>query len=236
MIEEILGVLRFGMELLEFSLDGLEFLIPVQILFDMADGFIRFFQEFAKLRKERGHTFDQCALRDVGGFDIRLVYCIGVIRVCELVCFRFIEHWREVWSLDNTMSFQKRRNFLGSFGEPRAACGDGRKTIFEIGVDELDKGLALTAPKPANDREIENLLLAEFPVSSVDLGENVAGIDEEYFIIGLRLVEKPERGRKSHRVEHIGWKREHPVDQIVLYQGFADFGPRCCARPMLSWP
>src|SRR5947207_13698870 len=60
-------------------------------------------------------------------------------------------------------------------------------------------------------------------MGAVYLGEDVPGIDEENTVIGFALLEKPEGGGKGDGVEHIGGKRQHPIDQVRLDQPSSDF-------------
>ena len=61
-------------------------------------------------------------------------------------------------------------------------------------------------------------------MGAVNLGEDVPGIDEEDAVVGLGLVEEPERGRERDRVEHVRGQRQHGVDEVLLDQGAADVG------------
>ena len=76
----------------------------------------------------------------------------------------------------------------------------------------------------ADDGDVLDLLVGKLAVGAVDLGEDVAGIDEEDAVVGLGLVEEPERGRKRDGVEHVRGQRQHRVDEVLLDQGPADVG------------
>ena len=76
----------------------------------------------------------------------------------------------------------------------------------------------------ADDGDVLNLLRGELAVGAVDLGEDVAGVDEEDAVVGLALVEEPEGGREGDGVEHVRRQGEHAVDEVVLDQGLADVG------------
>ncbi len=61
----------------------------------------------------------------------------------------------------------------------------------------------------ADDGDVLDLLFAEFAVGAVDLGEDVARVDEQDFVVGLGLVEEPQRGRERDGVEHVRGQRQH---------------------------
>ena len=76
----------------------------------------------------------------------------------------------------------------------------------------------------ADDSDILDLLLGKLTVGAVNLGKNVARIDEEDSFIGLGFIEEPERCRECDSVEHVRRQGEHTVDEIVLYECPADVG------------
>ena len=76
----------------------------------------------------------------------------------------------------------------------------------------------------ADDGDVLNLFRREFPVGTVDLGEDVTGVDEQDAVVGLALIEKPERSREGDGVEHVRRQSEHAVDEVVLDEGLTDFG------------
>ena len=73
----------------------------------------------------------------------------------------------------------------------------------------------------ADDGDIGNLLVAELAVRAVDLGKDIACVDEQNAVIGLALVEEPQGRRQRDRVEHIAGHGEHAVDQVGLDQRLA---------------
>ena len=94
----------------------------------------------------------------------------------------------------------------------------------EVAVNELHELFAPAFVKLADDGDVLNLLVGEFAVGAVNLGEDVPGINEEDAVVGLGLVEEPERGRKRDGVEHVRGQRQHGVDEILLDQRAADVG------------
>ena len=77
-----------------------------------------------------------------------------------------------------------------------------------------------------DDSQVFDLLVAELPVGSIHLRENVAGVDEQDLVLfvrlGLVLVKEPERGRQGNRGEHIGGQRHHLADDALFDHLFAD--------------
>ena len=92
----------------------------------------------------------------------------------------------------------------------------------EVAVYELDELLAAAFVQLADDGDVLDLLVGEFAVGAVDLGEDVPRIDEQDAVVGLGLVEEPERGRERDRVEHVRGQRQHAVDEVLLDQRAAD--------------
>ena len=60
----------------------------------------------------------------------------------------------------------------------------------------------------------------------IHLGKHIAGVNEQDFILlvrlGFVLVKKPECGRQGDRGEHIGGQRHHLADDALFDHLFAD--------------
>ena len=92
----------------------------------------------------------------------------------------------------------------------------------EIAVNELHELFASTFVELADDGNVLDLLVGKLAVGTINLGEDVPGINEEDPVVSLGLVEEPERGRKRDGVEHVRRQRQHGVDEVLLDQCLAD--------------
>ena len=106
----------------------------------------------------------------------------------------------------------------------------------EVAIDELHELFASAFVELADDGDVLDLLVGEFAVGTVDLGEDVPRINEEDPVVGLGLVEEPERGRKRDGVEHVRGQRQHGVDEVLLDQRSCGCRPRNGGRRKRSWP
>ena len=96
----------------------------------------------------------------------------------------------------------------------------------EIAIDQRQKRLAPPLVQPTDNRDVLDLLLGELTMGAIDRREDVAGIDEQYALIGLTLVEEPQGRWQRHRIKHIRRQRQHAVDQVFLDQRPANIGLR----------
>ena len=94
----------------------------------------------------------------------------------------------------------------------------------EVAVDEGEKLVTAAFVQAADDSDVLNLFRRELTVGTVNRGEDVAGVDEEDAVVGLALIEEPERSREGDGVEHVRRQGEHAVDEIILDEGLADVG------------
>jgi hypothetical protein len=49
----------------------------------------------------------------------------------------------------------------------------------------------------ADDGDVLDLFVREFPVGAVDLGKDIARVDGQDALVGLALVEEPQGGRQG---------------------------------------
>src|SRR3990167_6471575 len=94
----------------------------------------------------------------------------------------------------------------------------------KVAFDQFYKSRPVALVQFANDGNVLDLFFGKFAVGTVDLGEDVAGVDKQDLVVSFGLVEKPQGGRQRDRVEHVGRQGEHAVNQIVVDQVFADVG------------
>src|ERR1035437_4249170 len=82
----------------------------------------------------------------------------------------------------------------------------------------------MTFVELADDSNVLDLFLRKLPVCTIDLSEDIPGINEENAVVGFGLVEEPERGRERNGIEHVRGQREHGVDEVLLNQRATDVG------------
>ena len=96
----------------------------------------------------------------------------------------------------------------------------------ETTPSEPSSSIRFAAIHPHNVRDELNLLRREVAMRSVDLTKDVAGIDEQHLILArplhFALIEEPEGGRQSDRVEEVRPDRDDHVDRTALDQFLPD--------------
>lgn len=117
-----------------------------------------------------------------------------------------------------------------------AVCGETFHALGEVAIDEGEEGVVAALVDAADDGDALDLLRGQFAMGAIDLGEDVAGVDEEDAFVRLALVEESEGGRQGDHVEHVRRQGEHAVDEVVLDQGSGRGRPRRGGRPRWSWP
>mmetsp|Transcript_44311 Transcript_44311/g.78311 ORF Transcript_44311/g.78311 Transcript_44311/m.78311 type:complete len:886 (+) Transcript_44311:1866-4523(+) len=96
--------------------------------------------------------------------------------------------------------------------------------LVQVAVHLVHKLLAAALVQAGDEGDVLDLRVAQLAVGTVHLGEDVAGVDEQHLVIGLALVEEPQRGRQRDGIEEVGRQREHAVNEVVLDQRAADVG------------
>ena len=181
------------------------------LLLVLAHGFVQLLQALVQRGKERIEGFAQLVL----GFVLLIHrFFVGVLLAVLLVAgLEFVEAGPLLHEFGHGLFpggvVQHFQQLRGDGFDAGLVFDEPFHARREVAVNELHELFAAAFVELADDGDVLNLLVGELAVGAVNLGEDVPGINEEDAVVGLGLVEEPERGRERDGVEHVRGQRQH---------------------------
>ena len=168
------------------------------LLLVVAHGLVQRFQSFVQGCEER---IERSTQRMLGGVFLIDRFFLGVFfQIARVLLLQFWQgrplrdQFRH--GLLGTGVTQHFHKLLRDRLDMGLVLGELLHALREVAVHETYEFLAPALVQAADDGDVLNLLLGELAVGAVDLGENVARVDEQDVLVLLGLVEEPQRGRQ----------------------------------------